>query len=134
MKLIAGLLMQVQPVNICNNKQLFLEFHSSEGPQHVILGDDHSLSATCTGNIAIKLLLRNGKTRECHLSDDLMSSMCQIIIEFMKCIKELKQEKVELNFTDCQIVDQEGKVVAVGIRKGIYITQAVNIRGWKRLT
>ena len=131
MKLIAGLLMQVQPVNICNHKQLFLEFHSSEKPQHVILEDDHSLSATCTGNIAIKLLLRNGKTRECHLSDVLYVPNYHRIY---KVYQRTEAGKVEFNFTDCQIVDHEGKVVAVGIRKGIYITQAVNIRGWKRLT
>ena len=57
------------------NKQSFLEFHSSEKPQHVTLGDGHSLSANETGNVAIELLLRNGNIRQCHLSD--ASSMCQ---------------------------------------------------------
>ena len=39
-----------------------MEFQSSERPQHVTLGDGHSLSATGTGNIALELILGNGKT------------------------------------------------------------------------
>ena len=109
---IAGLLMQVQPINICNNKQLFLEFHSSERPRHVILVDDHSLSVTCTGNVAIKLLLRNGKTRQCHLSDVLYVPNYHRIYEVYQ--RQLRQEK-ELNLI--LLLSNCGPGRKVGIRK-----------------
>lgn len=103
--------------HICNNKQSFLEFHSSKRPQHVTLGDGHSLSATGTGNVVIELLLGNNKTRQCHLSDVLyVPELSYNLLSVSKATEAGK--RVEFHSTDCQIVDQEGKVVAVGLRKG----------------
>ena len=70
--------------HICNNRQSFLEFYSLERSQHVTLGDGHSLNSIRIGNVAIELLLGNGKTRlplvQCTLCT-------KVIIQFVECIK-----------------------------------------------
>ena len=103
--------------HICNNKQSFLEFHSSERPQHVTLGDGHSLSAIGTGNVSLELVLRNGKTRQCQLYNVLYVPKLSYNLLSVSKVTEAGK-RVEFQSTDCQIVDQEGKMVAVGIRKG----------------
>ena len=105
--------------HICNDRQSFLEFHSLERPQHVTLGDDHSLNSIGIGNVAIELLLGNGKTRQCHLYNVLcVPKLSNNLLSVSKATKAGK--RVEFNSTDCQIVNKEGKVVAVGIRKGSF--------------
>ena len=49
--------------HICNNRQSFVNFHTLEKPQEVTLGDRHALSATGTGNVTLKTVLDNGKTK-----------------------------------------------------------------------
>ena len=86
-------------------------------PQHVTLGDGHSLNSIWIGNVAIELLLGNGKTRQCHLCNVLcVPKLSYNLLSVSKATEAGK--RVEFNSTDCQIVDKEGKVVAVGIRKG----------------
>lgn len=92
--------------HIYNNKHTFLEFHSPERPQHVTLGDGHSLSATGTGNVAIELLLGNAKTRQCHLSEILY--VPKLPYNLLSVLQATKAgNRVEFYSTDCQIVDQE---------------------------
>ena len=103
--------------HICNNRQSFLEFYSLERPQHVTLGDGHSLNSIRIGNVAIELLLGNGNTRQCHLYNVLcVPKLSYNLLSVSKATEAGK--RVEFNSTGCQIMNKEGKVVAVGIRKG----------------
>ena len=112
------LLTQVQPVtSAITSNHFWNSTCSSERPQHVTLGDGHSLSAIGTGNVAIELweVARPGS------ANYTMCSMYQSyhtynLLSASKVTEAGK--KVEFHSTDCQIVDREGKAVAIGIRKG----------------
>ena len=60
--------------------------------------------------------MEKGKTRQCHLSDVLYVPKLSYNLLSVSKATELGK-RVEFHFIDCQIVDQEGKVVPVGIKK-----------------
>ena len=94
---------------ICNNKQSFLEFHSSERPQHVTLGHGHSLSAVGTGNVALGLVLGNDKARQCQLYDvPNVPKLSYNLLGVSKATEQLRQEK-ELNFIQLTVRSWNGK-------------------------
>ena len=88
-------------------------------PQHGTLGDGQSLNSIGIGNVAIELLLENGKIRQCHLYNVLCVPKLSYNLLSVSKITEAGK-RVEFNSTDCQIVDKESKVVAVGIRRKSY--------------
>ena len=59
----------------------------------------------------------NGKTRQCQLYNVLyVPKLSYNLLSVSKATEAGK--RVEFHSTDCQIVDQEGKTVAIGVRKG----------------
>ena len=103
--------------HICNDRQSFTDFHTLEKPQDVTLGDGHALSAIGTGNVNLELVLGNGKTRGCKLHNVLyVPKLAFNLLSVSKATEAGK--RVLFHPTDCQIVDCNDKVVALGVRKG----------------
>ena len=82
-----------------------------------MLGDGHALSATEAGNVTLELVLGNGKTKRCRLHNVLyVPKLAYNLLSVLKVTEVGK--RVEFYSNDCQILDQDDKVVAVGVRRG----------------
>lgn len=103
--------------HICNNRRSFVEIHPLKKPQLVTLGDGHELSATETGDVTLELLSKDGKTKRCRLHDVLYVPELEYnLLSVTKATEAGKRVKFDSN--DCQLLDQDDKVVAVGVRRG----------------
>ena len=103
--------------HICNDRRSFVEIHTMKKPQDVMLGDGHALSAIEAGDVTLELVLRNGKTKCCRLHNVLyVPKLAYNLLSVSKVTKVGKRVKFYSN--DCQILDRDDKVVAVGVRRG----------------
>ena len=54
---------------ICNNRELFVQYEVFGKPQEVSVGDGYTLEATGSAIVALTLELPDHKTRKCKLQD-----------------------------------------------------------------
>ena len=81
-----------------------------------MLVDGHALSATEASNVTLELVLGNGKTNHCRLHNVLyVPKLVYNLLSVSKVTEAGKRVKFYSN--DCQILDRDDKVVAVGVRK-----------------
>ena len=103
--------------HICNDRRSFVEIHTLKKPQDVMLGDVYALSATEAGNVTLELIFENGKTKRCQLHNVLYVPKLAYNLLSVSKVTELGK-RVEFYSNDCQILDRDDKVVAVGVRRG----------------
>jgi len=91
--------------------------HKTQGELQSESNSEHNVIGLVTCYAALELILENGKTRQCQLCDVLY--VPQLSYNLLSVSKATEAGKrVEFHPLDCQIVNQEGKIVAVGVRKG----------------
>jgi hypothetical protein len=103
--------------HICNDKTSFIELHTLKKPQDVTLGDGHVLSATGTGDVAVELILENGKTKRCRLHDVLyVPELTYNLLSVSKATEAGK--RVRFHSNECKILDEHENVVATATKRG----------------
>ena len=86
-------------------------------PQDITLGDGHTLNAGEVGDVTLKLVLENGKTRRCQLHDVLyVPKLSYNLLSVAKVTEAGK--KVKFYSDSCHILDRSNKTIAFGTRRG----------------
>ncbi len=103
--------------HICNDREAFTELHELKKPMNVALGDGHTLKAPGRGIVATQLLLPNEVIKRCILQDVLyVPELSYNLLSVPKVTDTGK--KIKFDETNCQILDTDQKVVAIGTKSG----------------
>ena len=103
--------------HMCNDRKSFVKITTLKKKQDVALGDGHTLSATETGDVTVKLILSDGKTKRCRLQNVLhVPELSYNLLSVSRIAETGKRVKFYPN--ECQILDRDDKVVALGVKRG----------------
>ena len=73
---------------MCNDMNLFSGMKHLRRPQEVTLGDGHVLEATAEGTVTLEMLLPDGSTKSCSLTNVLYVPKLSYI-QLTQCIKSI---------------------------------------------
>ena len=102
--------------HLCNDKSMFTVFDSLENPQEIVLGDGHTLDAVGVGDVVLNVVV-DGKIKKRRLRDVLyVPRLAYNLLSVSKTTETGK--KIKFGSDGLQFLDCDGRVVAVGVKKG----------------
>lgn len=102
--------------HMCNNKDYFDSLQKLPKVEHVMLGDNHVLDATHSGNVTLKLRLPDGSESRCNLKNVLyVPKLCYNLLSIYKVTDS--GNKVVFSDNLCEIFSVKGKLACVCVKK-----------------
>ena len=103
--------------HMCNDQELFGELNCLQKPQKVSLGDGHELDATHEGTVTLEMLLPDGCSKKCKLSNVLfVPKLSYSLLSVSKASESGKTTK--FTKTGCEILNKDNKVIAFATTVG----------------